>query len=69
MVKTVAPEQAVGVPLGQSKLRSRHGVTVVAIKRPGSDFTYAAADTIVQPGDLLIVAGRTHQVEAFAALT
>ncbi|WP_238598639.1 potassium channel family protein [Saccharothrix sp. ALI-22-I] len=69
MVKTVAPAQAVGVPLGQSKLRSRHGVTVVAIKRPGADFTYAAADTIVQPGDLLIVAGRTNQVEAFAALT
>ncbi|MBB5802708.1 trk system potassium uptake protein TrkA [Saccharothrix ecbatanensis] len=69
MVKTVAPAQAVGVPLGQSRLRSLHGVTVVAIKRPGHDFTYAAADTVVQEGDILIVAGRTNQVELFADLT
>jgi trk system potassium uptake protein TrkA len=42
---------------------------VVAIKRPGHDFTYAAADTVVQEGDILIVAGRTNQVEHFADLT
>ena len=68
MVKTAAPAEAVGVPLGQSRLRTHHGVTVVAIKRPGHDFTYAAADTVVQDGDILIVAGRTNQVETFADL-
>ncbi|MFE2752338.1 potassium channel family protein [Actinosynnema sp. NPDC059335] len=69
MVKTAAPAQAVGVPLADSRLRTRHGVTVVAIKRPGRDFTYATADTVVERGDILIVAGRTRQVEAFADLT
>lgn len=69
MVKTAAPAQAIGVPLGQSRLRTHHGVTVVAIKRPGHDFTYATADTVVQDGDILIVAGRTNQVETFADLT
>jgi trk system potassium uptake protein TrkA len=69
MVKTIAPADAIGVPLGQSRVRSHHGVTVVAVKRPHQDFTYATADTVVQRGDILIVAGRTHQVEAFADLT
>ena len=69
MVKTLAPAEAVGVPLGQSRLRSAHGVTVVAIKRPGQGFTYATADTIIDRADILIVAGQTHAVEAFADLT
>jgi trk system potassium uptake protein TrkA len=68
MVKTAAPTEAVGIPLGQSRLRTHHGVTVVAIKRPGHDFTYATADTVVRDGDILIVAGRTNQVETFADL-
>ncbi|MFF7794023.1 hypothetical protein [Streptomyces sp. NPDC007991] len=37
LVKTVAPDIATGVPLAQSQVRSRHGVTVVGIKRPGED--------------------------------
>ncbi|MEV1118017.1 TrkA family potassium uptake protein [Actinosynnema sp. NPDC049800] len=69
MVKTTAPTEAVGVPLADSRLRTRHGVTVVAVKRSGRDFSYASADTVVERGDILIVAGRTRQVEAFADLT
>ncbi|MFC5055595.1 TrkA family potassium uptake protein [Saccharothrix xinjiangensis] len=69
MVKTLAPAEAVGVPLGRSRLRTHHGITVVAIKRPGQDFTYATADTVVEKGDIVIVAGRTTQVETFADLT
>lgn len=69
MVKTLAPAEAVGVPLGQSRLRSAHDVTVVAIKRPGQDFTYATADTVINRDDVLIVAGPTHAAENFADLT
>ncbi|MGW5055664.1 potassium channel family protein [Actinokineospora sp. NPDC004072] len=69
MVKTLAPTDTLNVPLGRSHIRARHGVTVVAIKRPGQDFTYATADTVVERGDLLIVAGRTRQVETFADLS
>ncbi|WP_432124128.1 potassium channel family protein [Streptomyces sp. C10-9-1] len=68
LVKTVAPEGVTGVPLGQSAVRSRHGVTVVGIKRPGEDFTHATAETVVAPGDVVIVTGRTQAVEAFAEL-
>lgn len=69
MVKTMAPSFTVGRPLGETGIRSRYGVTVVCIKRSGEDFTYATADTVVRPGDTLIVAGTTRQTEQFAELT
>ncbi|MEB3367481.1 potassium channel family protein [Saccharopolyspora mangrovi] len=69
LVKTHAPAEAVGRTLGELKLRSKYGVTVVGIKRPGEDFTYATADTEVGRGDTLVVAGTTAQVEAFADRT
>ena len=69
IVKTAAPQEAYGLPLGRSGLRSKHGVTVVGLKRPGEDFTYATAETVVEEGDLLIVSGQTEAVERFAAIT
>lgn len=69
MVKTAAPAESVGRPLGDSQLRSRYGITVVSIKRRGEGFTYATADTIVRPDDLLIVAGKSADTEHFADLT
>ncbi len=69
LVKTHAPAMARNQPLGQSKVRSKYGVTVVGIKRPGEGFTYATQDTILDHGDILIAAGRAHDVERFADLT
>ncbi len=68
LVKTVAPEVATGMPLGQSQVRSKYGVTVVGIKRPGEGFTYATAETVIAKGDVIIVTGKTQAVEAFAEL-
>ncbi|MFE9771229.1 potassium channel family protein [Streptomyces sp. NPDC005931] len=69
LVKTVAPDIATGIPLGQSQVRSRYGITVVGIKRPGEGFTYATAETVVQKGDVIVVTGKTRAVEAFAELS
>ncbi|MEE2030542.1 TrkA family potassium uptake protein [Rhodococcus sp. CC-R104] len=69
MVKTTAPAFAVGKALGQTTIRSKYGVTVVAIKRPGEGFTYASADTVVASGDTIIVSGRVRDTERFAELT
>lgn len=69
MVKTIAPSEAVGIPLGESHLRSKYGITVVSIKRRGEGFTYATAETEIRRGDLLIVAGTSHDTERFAELT
>lgn len=69
IVKTCAPREALGRTLGESELRKKYGITVVGLKRLGSDFTHATAETVVEEGDLLIVSGRTGQVEQFAAIT
>lgn len=66
--ETRAPADLVGKPLGSTGVRRRHGVTVVSIKRPDEDFTYASAETVVHAGDLLIVAGRADDVERFAGI-
>ncbi|GAB3961044.1 potassium channel family protein [Streptomyces sparsus] len=68
LVKTVAPTVATGVPLGASQVRTRYGVTVVGIKPAGRDFTHATAETVIEPGDVIIVTGRTRAVEAFTEL-
>ncbi|GGM55021.1 potassium transporter [Longimycelium tulufanense] len=69
LVKTAAPTWAEGRSLAESQIRSRYGVTVVCVKRRGEDFTYATADTVINPDDLLIVAGKSGKAERFANLT
>lgn len=69
IVKTAAPDEAIGRSLGESALRSKYGVTIVGVKRKGEDFTYATAETRIEEGDLLIVAGKTRSCEHFAART
>lgn len=68
LVETVAPHDLVGRTLGESRVRHRHGVTVVCIKPAGGSFTYATADTRVSEGDLLVVAGECAATETFARL-
>ncbi|MGW0645857.1 potassium channel family protein [Streptomyces badius] len=68
MVKTSPPADIVGLPLSNSAVRSRFGITVVAIKRPGEGFTYATPETVVEADDTIIVAGRTRATERFSEL-
>jgi trk system potassium uptake protein TrkA len=67
IAKTRTPREVQGKALKDSAVRTKHGVTVVGIKRRHQDFIYAREDTVVQPGDFLIVAGPTHAIERFAA--
>ncbi|MEW2352155.1 TrkA family potassium uptake protein [Spirillospora sp. NPDC029432] len=66
LVKTLPPKEIVGVPLGETRLRGKHGVTVVSVKRPGEDFTYASVDTVLEYGDVILIAGPINKVERFA---
>jgi trk system potassium uptake protein TrkA len=65
IVKAEPPQSILGMPLGQSRVRSRYGVTIVGVKREGSDFTHATPETVVNAGDLVIVSGERHGVERF----
>ena len=69
IVKTQPPRNIHGIPLGDSHVRSKYGVTIVGIKRTGCDFTHATAETVVEDGDLIIVSGAEEAVEKFSELT
>jgi trk system potassium uptake protein TrkA len=69
IAKVQAPAEAIGHSLADSALRGKYGITVVGVKMTGSDFTYARPETVVYGGALLIVAGKTPDVERFAAVT
>lgn len=68
LVETTAPADMVGRTIGESGARQHHGVTIVCIKPVGKTFTYATAETVVQEGDLLLVAAEARVAEAFANL-
>ncbi len=67
LVETTPPREYVGKTLGEAGIRKEHGVTVVAIKRRGEDFSYATPDSVIGGDDLLIVAGKSKLAERFAA--
>ncbi|PZF83629.1 cation:proton antiporter regulatory subunit [Jiangella anatolica] len=57
---------AIGRRLGDSEIRKKHRVTIVAVKKPGEGFTYATADTVVDEGDTLIASGLIEDAEPFS---
>jgi trk system potassium uptake protein len=69
IARTKAPGESYDRTLGESALRTKYGITVVGVKRPGEDFTYARPETEVHRGDQLIVSGATDLVERFCAVT
>ncbi|WP_427015529.1 potassium channel family protein [Pseudarthrobacter sp. P1] len=67
IVKMYPPKETQGFTLAESKVRSKYGITVVGVKSPGEDFTYAQPDTKVSGKDMLIVSGHVDLLERFAA--
>ncbi|GAA2120208.1 TrkA family potassium uptake protein [Kocuria atrinae] len=67
IVKMYPPRETQGFTLGESNVRSKYGVTVVGVKSPGEDFTYARPETMVTSRDTLIVSGHVDLLERFAA--
>jgi trk system potassium uptake protein TrkA len=67
IVKMRPPQETQGFTLAESHVRKKYGVTIVGVKSPYQDFTYAQPDTRVSSHDILIVSGRTELVERFAA--
>lgn len=68
IVKTSPPASIFDLPLGESRVRSKYGVTIVGVKRAGEDFTHATPETVVHKGDLIIVSGPEDGVERFSDL-
>lgn len=68
IVETTAPGRLVGRSLAELDVRAKHHVTVVFVKAAGGSFTDATPDTVLERDDVLLVAGSTSAVEAFARL-
>jgi trk system potassium uptake protein TrkA len=66
LVKTTPNSAVVGKPLGEPRIRSKYGVTVTAYKPAGRAWDYTTADTAIQAGDTILVAGSTRKAEAFS---
>lgn len=64
--KTKAPRELLGKSLRETRVRHKYGITVVSVKRLNEQFTYATEETVLHKGDLIVVAGRTEDVERFA---
>lgn len=68
IARTKAPRVIWNKSLRESLVRSLSHVTVVGVKRPRQDFIYAVPETVIEPGDELIVSGQTPQVDAFCKM-
>lgn len=68
LVKAAAPTVLLGQRLGDTGLRSSHGVTIAAFKRDAEGWKNADADTVLQAGDTILVVGPTSSAENFAQL-
>jgi trk system potassium uptake protein TrkA len=64
----VAPEIFNGKTLAQLKFRSEHGVTVVATKKANASYLPSFPETVIETGDLMVVAGRTERVDEFCRM-
>jgi trk system potassium uptake protein TrkA len=67
IAKMLPPKETQGFTLAESKVRAKYGITVVGIKSPGKDFTYALPETRVSTYDVMIVSGRSELIEKFAS--
>ena len=65
IAEMAAPDELLGVALGNSNLRAKYKVTVVCVKPQGGQFTYADRDTVLSNSDLIVIAGHRADVDRF----
>jgi trk system potassium uptake protein TrkA len=67
LVEMSAPQRFLGRPLGDTGIRAKYGVTIVSIKPPGGEFQHADQDTVLQAGELILLAGKPTDLDRFVA--
>ena len=68
MAKTRTAGAFIGKSLEQLGLRREYGIIVVATGKVGSEYVAATPATVLNEGDLLIVAGPKDRIEAFCQI-
>lgn len=65
LAELMAPEDLIGVPLRDTEVRARYGVTIVSVKPPGGVYTYATENTVLERGEQILVAGTLKDLDRF----
>lgn len=68
IVTLPAPAAVRGITLAASQVRKKFGITVLGVKSPGTEFTYATPDTVAAADDIIIASGTIADLERFSAL-
>ena len=68
VVKMRAPKAIWGRTLAEAQVRKRYRITVVGVKTPGQEFTYATPETVAAEKDVILVSGHVSDLEKFALL-
>jgi trk system potassium uptake protein TrkA len=63
LVEMEAPESFLGKTLGQSGIRNEYGITIVSVKPPGGVFRHTDANTVLERGELILIAGTPAQLD------
>ncbi len=69
LVKTTPPKEFLGLPLGQTRLRGKTGVTIVSVKSNVSNkYDHADSQTVLAAQDEILIVGKPKAVDDFIAL-
>lgn len=69
-VEVFKGSRVAGHTLRETELRSKYGLTVIGIKKPNGDLElHPSGDVIVGPGDILVLIGKTENLERLADLS
>jgi trk system potassium uptake protein TrkA len=52
--------------LGELAIRTKYGVTITAVHKPGERWAYTTAETVLEPDDVILITGPTDKAEAFS---
>lgn len=63
LVEMEVPASLVGRSLGEIEIRRNFGVTIVSVKPPHGQFHYATVDTVLERGEMMLVAGTPDDLE------
>nr|WP_225751783.1 TrkA family potassium uptake protein [Pseudoclavibacter sp. Marseille-Q3772] len=68
ITQQLAPEFALGTPIGDLRLRRNYGVHVTGVRHPGGTWQIALPEVALQRGDHILVAGNRRDADNFARL-
>lgn len=64
ILELIAPAEFVGKTLGESALRMKHGVTVLAIRRGEDIIISPGAKQMIEENDILVAVGRNERLQS-----